>query len=74
MRQALRVDARHFSYLETGGGHDRTLVLVHAFPVHASMWQPQLDAPPGGWRVLAPDRCLRSLHARRGRSGEPTNG
>ena len=55
MRQALRVDARHFSYLETGGGHDRTLVLVHAFPVHASMWQPQLDAPPGGWRVLAPN-------------------
>jgi pimeloyl-ACP methyl ester carboxylesterase len=68
MRQALRVDARHFSYLETGGGHDRTLVLVHAFPVHASMWQPQLDAPPGGWRVLAPD--LAGLGASTDREGE----
>jgi 3-oxoadipate enol-lactonase len=29
------------------------LVLVHAFPMGAAMWRPQLDAFPG-WRVVAP--------------------
>ncbi|MCJ7832695.1 MAG: alpha/beta hydrolase [Actinobacteria bacterium] len=31
---------------------DPTLVLIHAFPLDASMWSPQLEAFPG---VLAPD-------------------
>jgi 3-oxoadipate enol-lactonase len=31
------------------------LVLIHGFPLHAAMWQPQLDSPPAGWRVFAPD-------------------
>jgi pimeloyl-ACP methyl ester carboxylesterase len=55
MRQAVRVGARHLAYLEAGGGHDRTILLVHAFPLNASMWRPQLDAPPEGWRLIAPD-------------------
>jgi pimeloyl-ACP methyl ester carboxylesterase len=33
----------------------RNLVLLHAFPLNAAMWQPQLDAVPAGWRVIAPD-------------------
>jgi pimeloyl-ACP methyl ester carboxylesterase len=55
MRQAVRVGPRHLAYHETGGSHGRTLVLLHAFPLNATMWQPQLSAPPAGWRVLAPD-------------------
>ena len=45
MRQAVRVGTRHLAYLEAGGGHDRTILLVHAFPLNASMWRPQLEAP-----------------------------
>jgi 3-oxoadipate enol-lactonase len=34
---------------------DDVVLLVHGFPFNASMWQPQLDAPPPGWRMIAPD-------------------
>ena len=33
----------------------RTLVWLHAFPLTAEMWRPQLDAAPAGWRFVAPD-------------------
>lgn len=33
----------------------RTLVLVHAFPLTADMWEPQVAALPQGWRLIAPD-------------------
>jgi pimeloyl-ACP methyl ester carboxylesterase len=36
-----------------------TLVLIHAFPLHARMWEPQLALAGGGWRIIAPD--LRGL-------------
>jgi len=55
MRQAVRVGPRHLAYLESGSGHGRTLVLLHAFPLNAAMWQPQLAAAPAGWRLVAPD-------------------
>jgi 3-oxoadipate enol-lactonase len=32
-----------------------TLVLLHAFPLNASMWERQLDLAEAGWRVVAPD-------------------
>jgi 3-oxoadipate enol-lactonase len=44
-------------YLEAGSGWP--VVLLHGFPLTADMWRPQLDAPPEGWRLLAPD--LRGL-------------
>jgi 3-oxoadipate enol-lactonase len=31
-----------------------TLVLLHAFPLNARMWEPQLTLADHGWRVLAP--------------------
>ncbi|MGE0704776.1 MAG: alpha/beta fold hydrolase [Vicinamibacterales bacterium] len=31
-----------------------TLVLIHAFPLSAHMWEPQLALSAGGWRVIAP--------------------
>lgn len=41
-----------------GGGEaaaSRTIIWLHAFPLTAEMWRPQLDAAPAGWRVVAPD-------------------
>lgn len=38
------------------GGADRTIVLLHAYPVDGTVWRPQLRAlSAAGWRVLAPD-------------------
>lgn len=36
-------------------GEGRALVLLHPFPLDAEYWRPQLDAPPAGWQLLAPD-------------------
>jgi len=33
----------------------RTLILIHAFPLSADMWLPQLAKVPHGWRFIAPD-------------------
>jgi pimeloyl-ACP methyl ester carboxylesterase len=44
---------RSVRYLEAGSG--TPLVLLHAFPLHANQWLPQIDRPPHGWRVIAPD-------------------
>jgi pimeloyl-ACP methyl ester carboxylesterase len=45
-------------YLEAPpSGTDRpkgTLMLIHAFPVNARMWEPQLALAETGWRVIAP--------------------
>jgi 3-oxoadipate enol-lactonase len=32
-----------------------TVVFLHGFPLDGSMWEPQLDALPDGWRGIAPD-------------------
>ena len=37
----------------------RTVVFLHAFPLHAEMWNVTLGAVPEGWRAIAPD--LRGL-------------
>ena len=41
------------SWLEAGAGWP--VILLHAFPLDARMWRPQLDTVPAGWRFLAPD-------------------
>lgn len=47
-----------FRYLEASPRADvrprGTLVLIHAFPLNARMWEPQLTLAEGGWRVIAP--------------------
>jgi pimeloyl-ACP methyl ester carboxylesterase len=44
------------SYLERNpSGARGTLVFLHAFPLNADMWAPQLDAIPRFWRLIAPD-------------------
>ncbi len=47
------IGGRSTRYLESGSG--RPLIFVHAFPLPAEMWRPQLDRVPDGWRFLAPD-------------------
>jgi len=42
----------HMAWLEAGAG--RPVVLLHAFPLTADMWRPQLEAVPAGWRFIAP--------------------
>jgi pimeloyl-ACP methyl ester carboxylesterase len=51
------IRGRRLRYLVAGSG--RPVVLLHAFPLSADMWRPQLERVPEGWRFLAPD--LRGL-------------
>jgi pimeloyl-ACP methyl ester carboxylesterase len=44
---------RQVRVLEAGSG--RPLVLIHAFPLTADLFRPQLEAPPPGWHLVAPD-------------------
>jgi len=44
---------RQARYLEAGTGWP--VVLIHAFPLNADMWRPQLERVPAGWRLIAPD-------------------
>ena len=44
---------RKTRYLEAGNGWP--VVLIHAFPLNADMWRPQLERVPDGWRFIAPD-------------------
>ena len=48
------VDGVRLHYSEAGSG-EPALVLLHAFPLHAGMWAPQLEALSPGRRVVAPD-------------------
>jgi 3-oxoadipate enol-lactonase len=47
------VDGRTVRYLDAGSGWP--VVLIHAFPLNADMWRPQLERVPEGWRFIAPD-------------------
>ena len=42
-----------FNVLDAGAGWP--VLLLHAFPLSAEMWRPQLEAVPQGWRYVAPD-------------------
>lgn len=44
---------RSLRYLESGGG--RPVLLLHAFPLSADQWLPQLHRVPIGFRFVAPD-------------------
>jgi len=62
----METDRGHMSWLEAGAGWP--VVLLHAFPLEAELWRPQLEAVPQGWRFIAPD--LRGF----GRSIPPSGG
>jgi 3-oxoadipate enol-lactonase len=58
MRHTIGHRGRPISYLEAsapGPGPGHVLLLLHAFPMSAEMWEPQLAAVRPGWRFVAPD-------------------
>lgn len=48
------VDGVRLQYADVGVG-EPALVLLHAFPLHAGMWKPQLEHLSAQHRVIAPD-------------------
>ena len=51
--QFLDVNGWRTRWLEAGAGWP--VLLIHAFPLNADMWRPQLERVPDGWRFIAPD-------------------
>lgn len=51
---SVTVDNRHVEYLDSGGAGTPVL-LVHAFPLRAQMWEPQIESLGDRWRFIAPD-------------------
>lgn len=56
-RQYCHLGSRTIAYLDSvpGGTELRTVVLLHAFPLGAGMWEPQIRSIPKGWRLITPD-------------------
>lgn len=56
-RQYCHIGSRTIAYLDSAPGDAtlRTYVLLHAFPLGANMWEPQIRTIPGGWRLITPD-------------------
>jgi 3-oxoadipate enol-lactonase len=55
--QFQHIGSRTIAYHDSAPGESsrRTCVLLHAFPLSAAMWEPQLHSVPDGWRFIAPD-------------------
>jgi pimeloyl-ACP methyl ester carboxylesterase len=51
--RSVNIGGRPTRVLEAGRG--APLLLIHAFPLSADQWGPQLEAPASGWRLIAPD-------------------
>lgn len=56
-RQYCHIGSRTIAYLDSAPGDVslRTYVLLHAFPLGANMWEPQMRSIPQGWRLITPD-------------------
>ena len=55
-RMQIPIGRRSLSYLACGSfSNDRLVVFLHAFPLNAEMWMPQLRALPEDWSAVAPD-------------------
>lgn len=55
-RRHITIGSRTLSYLAAGSRPgDGLVVFLHAFPLNAEMWAPQLRAIPEGWAAVAPD-------------------
>ena len=56
-RQYCHIGTRTIAYLDSapGDGARRTVVLLHAFPIGANLWEPQMRSLLEGWRLITPD-------------------
>ncbi|HUQ89519.1 MAG TPA: alpha/beta fold hydrolase [Vicinamibacterales bacterium] len=56
-RQYSHIASRTIAYLDSAPGDTtlRTLVLLHAFPIGANLWEPQMRSILTGWRLITPD-------------------
>jgi 3-oxoadipate enol-lactonase len=60
-REEISVGRRRIGYMASSGearSHQQplqTMLFLHAFPLNADMWHPQIGAVPTGWRIIAPD-------------------
>lgn len=56
-RQYCHVGSSTIAYLDSAPGDSslRAYVLLHAFPLGANQWEPQMRAIPAGWRLITPD-------------------
>ena len=56
-RQYCHIGSRTIAYLDSAPKHNelKALVLLHAFPIGANLWEPQMRAIPKGWRLITPD-------------------
>ena len=56
-RQYCHIGSNTIAYLDSApGDHSlRTYVLLHAFPLGANQWEPQIRSIPAGWRLITPD-------------------
>ena len=56
-RQYCHIGARTIAYLDSAPGQAtlRPYVLLHAFPIGANLWEPQMRSIPAGWRLITPD-------------------
>ncbi len=56
-RQYCHIGPRTIAYLDSAPRDAtlRTYVLLHAFPLGANMWEPQMRCIPKGWRLITPD-------------------
>ena len=56
-RQYCHIGSRTIAYLDSAPGKSdlRVLVLLHAFPLGANLWEPQMRSIPAGWRLITPD-------------------
>ena len=49
-----RIGDAAIHYVDAGASRD-TVLLLHAFPLSSSMWEPQVKALAGRFRIIAPD-------------------
>ncbi len=55
-RQYCHIGSRTIAYLDSAPKSTlRALVLLHAFPIGANLWEPQMRSIPAGWRLITPD-------------------
>ena len=56
-RQYCHIGTRTIAYLDSAPGDTmrRIYVLLHAFPIGANLWEPQMHGIPDGWRLITPD-------------------